>query len=142
MRKFDSASGGLVVCCMFLLAGLHTTTAATSALTAQVSSSKVPAGGTAQIRILLPSPQALTYLELSMDLDSSVFGEIVTVDAFSATGDQVGSATFQGRHLDVAVSSPLQGFGRLPDLPILAVTATVLPGVAAGAVANITFQNG
>jgi hypothetical protein len=141
MRKPDSAARRVLVGGIFLLAGLQTATAAT-ALTAQVSSSKSPAGGTAQILISLPSPHALSYFKLSMDLDPAVFGEIVTVDAFSATGDQVGSAIYQTGHVDVTVSSPLEGLGRLPNLPILALTATVLPNAAAGARATVSFQNG
>ena len=97
MRRLDVNAARMVVSCMLLHAGLRIATAATTPLTAQVSNSRVPARGTAQILISLTNPQPLTYFKLTMDLDPAVFGAIVTVDAFSATGDQIGVATFGGR---------------------------------------------
>jgi hypothetical protein len=85
----------------------------------------VPTGGTAQIRILLADPHALVSGEVVMDLDPAVFGDITAADVFSATGDQVGTVSIQGRHLDAQFASHTGGIGRLPGLPILTIAAPV-----------------
>lgn len=78
--------------------GVLQAAAPTGRLTAQVSNITVPTGGTAQIRILLADPHALVSGEVVMDLDPAVFGDITAADVFSATGDQVGTVSIQGRH--------------------------------------------
>ena len=111
-------------------------------LMARIANSTVPAGGTAQIQIFLAAPATIVTGEIVMDLDPTVFGGILSADVFSATGDQVGSATIQGQHLDVLFRSQTGGIGRLPNLPVLVVSVPVLPGVAAGATSQIAFESG
>jgi len=111
-------------------------------LMASIANSTVPAGGTAQIQIFLAAPATIVTGEIVMDLDPTVFGGILSADVFSATGDQVGSAAIQGRHLDVVFHSQTGGIGRLPNLPVLVVSVPVLPGVAAGTTSQITFESG
>jgi uncharacterized protein (TIGR03437 family) len=122
--------------------GVLRATATTSSLTAQVSNMTVPSGGTAQIRVVLASPQSLLSGEIVVDLDPIIFGDIITADIFSATGDQLGTAYIQGRHLDVQFLSTTAGIGRLPGVPILTVAVPVLAGAPQGAVSSITFQSG
>lgn len=116
--------------------------ASTPVLTAQVSNMTVPAGGTAQIRVLLTTPQSLLSGEVVMDLDPTIFGDIIAADVFSATGDQTGTANIQGRQLDVQFLSTTAAIGRLPGVPILTVAVPVLASAAPGAVSTITFQSG
>ena len=58
------------------------------------------------------------------------------------TGDQVGAANIRDRHLDVQFRSVTGGVGRLPELPILTVTAPVLSTAAAGVVSIIAIKSG
>ena len=112
------------------------------ALMARIANSTVPAGGRAQIQIFLAAPATIVTGEIVMDLDPTVFGGILSADVFSATGDQVGSATIQGQHLDVVFHSKTGGIGRLPNLPVLVVSVPVLPGVAVGTTSQVTFESG
>lgn len=124
----------LHACLLVLLAGAALRAAVPPGiLTAQVSSATVPPGGTAQVRISLASPQALVSGEVVMDVNPTVFGDIATVDVFSVTGDQLGTVSIQGRHLDAQFNSPTGGLGRLPGVPILAVSVPILPNAPTGA---------
>jgi uncharacterized protein (TIGR03437 family) len=111
-------------------------------LAIRVPNLTVPAGGVAQIQVYSGSPVTLVSGELLLDLDPIVFGAITAADVFSATGDQVGAANIQDRHVDVRFRSLTGGVGRLPGLPILTVTVPVLSTAAAGAVSTITVKSG
>ena len=104
--------------------------AAQTPLTLRVPNLSVPAGAMAQIQVYAGRPVALVSGELVLDLDPAVFAPIAAADVFSCTGDQVGAATIQDRHLDVKFISKTGGIGRLPGLPILVVTVPVLSGTA------------
>ena len=102
------------------------------AITAIFSSSPASPGGAAQIALTLPSPVAMVTGSLAIDLDPAVFGIISAINVFSASGDQVGLASLQGRHADVQFTSDSGGVGRLPDFPVLQVTVPVLTSTNAG----------
>ncbi len=101
----------------------------------------VPSGGTAQIQIFLASPAAIDSGEVSLDLDPAVFGGIVAAGVFSVTGDQVGTANIQDRHVDVQFNSATGGVGRLPNLPVVTVTVPVVSTAAAGAKSTINVNS-
>lgn len=111
-------------------------------LAVRVASATVPAGGTAQIQIFLAAPTTIVCGEIVMDLDPTVFGSILSADVFSLTGDQVGSASIQGQHLDVVFFSQTGGIGQEPNLPVLVMAVPVLPGVEPGTTSAVTFQSG
>jgi len=126
--------------CTLLTTGLFA--AEPAVLSATVASATVPAGGTAQVQIFLNAPHAIVSGEIVMELDPAVFGEVLSVDVFSATGDQLGSATVQGGHLDVHFASQTGGIGRLPDLPVLVVSVPVLASAAPGKTSSPTVRPG
>jgi hypothetical protein len=100
----------------------------------------VAAGTTTQVHILLDSPVAISDANLSLDFELTVFGEIASVDVFSATGDQTGAAVTTGTHADITFSSLTGGIGRLPGVPIVAITIPVLATAATGSKGNITAR--
>ncbi|MGH9718678.1 MAG: BACON domain-containing protein [Bryobacteraceae bacterium] len=112
------------------------------ALDVQVSTETAPAGGTAQFKISLAKPLALIDGRVVMEFDPTVFGEVISVNVLSATGDVLGAAKVQGRRFDVRFRSIGGGVGRLPDLPVLTVVVPVLPGVTRGTRVPVTFNTG
>lgn len=86
----------------------------------------VPVGAVAQVRLALTSPIPISSGAIEMEFDRTVFGPPQAVDVFSAAGDQTGSASFSANRLRVSFSSRSGGIGRLPSLPILAVSIPVL----------------
>src|SRR5579872_4286565 len=73
--------------------------AANPALTLQVSSETGPPGGYAQFKVSLTSPTLVSSGSVTMNFDPAIFGNITSVAAFSATGDQTGYATLNGTQL-------------------------------------------
>ncbi|MGI8745964.1 MAG: hypothetical protein ACR2NN_25965 [Bryobacteraceae bacterium] len=128
----------LIVIYAFLFSSLS---AADSSLTASVSSSPVPPGGTAQISITLPFPVPLVHGTLSVDVDAAVFGSISAINVFSASGDHAGIAQIQGHHADLFFTSNSGGVGRLPGLPVAEITLPVLATATAGATGQVTLQS-
>lgn len=103
-----------------------------------VDNETAPPGGTVQLKFFLSQPSLITSGELAMDLDPSVFASVTAVWAFSANGDAAGVAQVQGLHVDVHFASLNGGIGRLSQVPIVVVTATVLPNVTAGQTTSVT----
>ena len=110
-------------------------------VTAMLLSSTTPAGGTAQIALMLPYPLALVTGSVSVDLDATVFDDITAITVFSATGDHVGVANIQGRHAEVQFTSNFGGIGRLPSHPVLQLTVPVLSTAALGSSGAIKMQS-
>ena len=80
--------------------------AANPAITLQVSNETAPStGGTAQFKISLTAPALVSTANISMTFDPTIFGPILNVAAFSATGDQAGYANVNGQQLTASVSS-------------------------------------
>jgi uncharacterized protein (TIGR03437 family) len=113
--------------------------AANPTITVQVSSETAPPGGTAQFKIALSAPALVSTAAISMTFDPTIFGPILNVAAFSATGDQAGYANVNGQQLTASVSSSSASLGQLPDLPIFVVTVPVLQGVTSTA-ATVTVD--
>src|SRR5579871_1105076 len=97
-----------------------------------------PPGGTVQLKFFLSQPSLITSGELAMDLDPTVFASVTAVSAFSANGDAAGLAQVQGLHVDVRFASANGGIGRLAQLPLVVVTATVLSNAVPGKTTSIT----
>lgn len=51
----------------------------------------IPAGATAQIRVELGAPLAVSVGSLRVELEGAVFGDIADVQMFSAAGDLLGT---------------------------------------------------
>lgn len=115
---------------------------AAPALTVRIANVSAPPAGTAHLAIFLDTPHTLVSGELVLDLDPKIFGNILSADVFSATGDQAGVATIQGDHLDVTFSSQTGSIGRLPGLPIMVVSVPVLTSAALNASATLSLQPG
>jgi len=114
--------------CLTHLLLLTSLSAANPTITLQVSSETAPStGGTAQFKIYLTQPALVSTASISMTFDPTIFGQILNVAAFSATGDQAGYANINGQQLTASFSSSSASFGQLPALPIFVVTVAVLP---------------
>ena len=125
-----------------LLALASGAAAAPSTPTAQVfvASETAPPGATVQIKFFLSQPSLIASGELTMDLDPSVFSSVSAVSAFSANGDAAGVAQIQGLHVDVRLASANGGIGRLAQVPLVVVTAIILPSATIGKTTSITVD--
>ncbi len=103
-----------------------------------VSNETVPPGGTVQLKFSLSQPILIASGELAMDLDPTVFGSATSASVFGANGDAAGVAQIQGLHVDVRFSSQNGGIGRLSGVPIVVVTARILPTAVAGKITSVT----
>jgi len=123
-----------------LLALVSRAAAAPSPPTAQVfvDSETAPPGATVQLKFFLSQPSLIASGELALDLDPAVFSSVTAVSAFSANGDAAGVAQIQGLHVDVRFASANGGIGRLAQVPLAVITATILPNTATGKTASIT----
>lgn len=106
----------------------------------RVSSETVPPGGTAQIKIFLSAPLAISDVRMEMDFDPVVFGEVASVFAFGSTGDTYGLAEVRKGHLRASIGSPSGGIGQLPDVPILEISIPVLASAPPGRQAVVTIS--
>ncbi|MCX6603779.1 MAG: hypothetical protein NTV52_09305 [Acidobacteria bacterium] len=98
----------------------------------------VPAGAMAQIRVELGAPLAVSVGSLRVELDGAVFGDIADVQMFSAAGDLLGTAEWDGRKAVVKFSSVAGGVGRIGGSPVMTVTAPV--SGTAGAQGRVTVS--
>ncbi len=112
------------------------------ALTAFLANTTTPPGGTTQLQLFLSTPQTLASGGASIDLDPAIFNNILAADVYSATGDQIGIANIQGRHLDIEFRSQTGGIGRLPYLPVLTITVPVLATATVGATFSLPMRPG
>ncbi len=75
-----------------------------------------------------------------MSFDPTIFGNIASVAALSASGDQTGFATLTGTQVTAYFSSLSASLGQLPDLPVFVVTVPVLATAKTGAISSITVD--
>ena len=108
------------------------------ALQLMVSNETVPPGGTVELKFSLSQPNIIAIGELAVDLDPSVFASATAASVFSANGDAAGVVQIQGLHVDVHFSSQNGGIGRLAGVPIVVVTATVLPTAVVGKITSVS----
>jgi uncharacterized protein (TIGR03437 family) len=108
------------------------------ALTLRVSSETALPGGSAQIKVFASAPALIASGQLTMDFDPALFGPIAQVAVFSATGDQIGYAIVNDRHLEAHFTSASAAIGQLPVLPILVVNLPVLPSAPPGSTSSLT----
>jgi len=109
-------------------------------LPVRVTSETSPAGGTVQIKLLLPAPIAVAGGRVIAAFDPLVFAPVRFLSVFSATGDAYGTAEIQGNRVDIRFQSPSGGIGRLPDLPAVTIEVPLLAGVPAGITSTPDFS--
>ena len=102
----------------------------------------IPPGGTAQLQFFLTAPQTLLTGGAVITLDPAIFDNITAADVYSATGDQYGAASIQGRTVDIEFNSPTGGVGRVLSLPVLTITVPVLATAKPGAISTPTIKSG
>src|ERR1039458_2631155 len=141
-NRFGNRTPAWQVVLLLWTACLHGATVPQSTLDLAISCPSVPAGGMAQVRIVLAQPHQIAAGSIVMDFDPAIFGPVAAVDVFSATGDQIGVANISDRHVDARFSSPSGGIGRLPGVPAITIEVPVLANAALGVVGSITFTTG
>ena len=129
-------------CALVLALAFSSVAGAVPPLAVYLGATSLPPGGTAHLQVFLASPQALVSGSAVVDLDPAIFGDILSADAYSATGDQAGYATIQGRHVDIEFASQTGGLGRLPGLPVFTITVPVLASAKPGSAVSIQLQPG
>jgi hypothetical protein len=98
-------------------------------VTVRISNETVPAGGMAQVKVLLTSPQPIVGGGVKFDGALSLADGI---SLFSSTGDVFGVAMQSGSQIDVRFTSPRGTFGTELDYPIMTFTFGVDPAAAPG----------
>jgi hypothetical protein len=99
--------------------------------TVKITNETVPAGGMAQVKVLLTSPQPITGGGVKFD------GALSLADGISlssSTGDVFGTALQTGSQIDVRFTSPKGTFGTEPDYPLMTFTFGVDPAAPVGQV--------
>jgi hypothetical protein len=98
-------------------------------VTVKISNEVVPAGGMAQVKVLLTSPQPITGGGVKFD------GALSLADGISlssTTGDVFGAALQNGSQIDVRFTSPKGTFGTEADYPLMTFTFGVDPAATPG----------
>src|ERR1035437_2937846 len=108
-------------------ASLHAQTAVVPA-TVRMSSEIAPAGGMAQMKVLLTSPKPISGGGMLVD-SGLALGNLDGIALFSDTGDVVGAAVLNGSSVDVRFTSPHGTFGAVPGYPLMTLT-TAVPATA------------
>ena len=112
----------IVVVC---LAGCLGAAAQTVPTTVRVTTDTVPAGGLAQMKVLLTSPKPIVSGDMAVDLSAVSFSSIDGISLFSNTGDVSGAAVVKGGQVNVQFTSPNATFGTVTDYPLLTIALTV-----------------
>jgi uncharacterized protein (TIGR03437 family) len=119
---------------------------ASPSISVRVSSETTPPGGYAQLKIFAAPPALISAASIALNLDPTIFGPISSINAFSATGDQIGSvqravnAQTGAESQPIYVTSASASLGQLPDLPIFIVNVPVLATAKIGVTSSITVD--
>src|SRR4051794_14109865 len=96
-------------------AACFTAPAQVAPITLRVSSETAPAGGMAQMKVLMTSPKPITSGGMYMSLADMSFESIDGIALFSDTGDVSGAAVVDGGKVNVQFTSPNGTFGTNAD---------------------------
>ena len=123
-----------------LLAIAGAATAQTGApLTLQISSETAPPGGYAQFAKSAPTtPAQIPSGGLIVQFDPTIFQSITSASVLSADGDALGEVFVSKLTVTVQFYSTTASLGQLPGIPMILVTAQVLPTAAPGAMGTVT----
>jgi uncharacterized protein (TIGR03437 family) len=111
-------------------------------LTLQISSETAPPGGYAQFKIAPSTPALISSGLLIVQFDATVFQSIISASVLSADGDALGSVYVSNLTVTVQFYSTTSSLGQLPGIPMVLVTAQVLPTAAPGATGTVTATAG
>ena len=98
----------------------------------RVTSETAPAGGMAQVKVLLYSPQPISSGGMDLTLADYSFNSVDGIALFSGTGDVAGSAVIDNGRIYVQFTSPKATFGTAGNYPLMAVTLGVSPDAQIG----------
>jgi hypothetical protein len=111
-------------------------------LTLQISSETAPPGGYAQFKVAPTTPTLIGSGGLIIQFDPAVFQSITSVSVLSADGDELGVVYVKNLTVTVQFYSITLSLGQLPGIPMVLVTAQVLPTAAPGAIGTVTATSG
>jgi hypothetical protein len=111
-------------------------------LTLQISSETAPPGGYAQFKVAPSTPILIGSGSLIFQFDPTVFQSITSASVLSADGDALGSVYVKTLTVTVQFSSATSSLGQLPGIPMILVTAQVLPTAALGMTGTVTATAG
>lgn len=100
----------------------------------------VPPGGIAQMKVALTDPSPISSGGTGIFFDSSVFGGIDGIAAFTPGGDVMGAAWVQGNKVNARFLSPQGNLGATLDYPIMTIAAEVKPGAPVGSKTVVTLD--
>ncbi len=102
-------------------------------------SETVPAGATAQVKMLFTQPRPITSTGASFDMSGC---NIDGIAFFSPLGDTVGTAVFRSGKLYVSAFSPSSDFGTNLDYPFLMITMDVPVSTPKGSAFPLALSDG
>ncbi len=114
--------------------------AQTTLPTIRVSSETIPAGGMAQMKVLLTSPKPITSGNMDLDMSDVSFDSIDGIALFNSTGDVGGAAVVKNGTVNVHFTSPKGTLGLDADYPLLTVALTLSKSAIPGQVFPVTLN--
>jgi hypothetical protein len=125
----------------FLLASAGCLAVSAQTLTTmRVSSEIVPAGGMAQVKLLMTSPKPIITGLTSFDCSDVSFDSIDGINLFSPTGDVAGAAVIDGKRFGLSFVSPNGTFGANVDYPIMTMALRLSSSTFAGQVMPVSLD--
>ena len=108
--------------------------------TIRVSSETVPAGGMAQMKVLLTSPKPITSGNMDLDMSDVSFDSIDGIALFNSAGDVGGAAVVNNGKVNVQFTSPKGTLGVDADYPLLTVALTLSKSAIPGQSFPVTLN--
>ena len=96
-----------------------------------LSDEVVPAGGVAQIKLMMTEPRPIVMGGGSMAFDSFDM-DILGIAVHSTAGDAVGTAVYKQGQLAINMVSPSGTLGSVIGYPILTIAVRIKPGTPVG----------
>jgi len=102
-------------------------------LSLRVTCETAPAGGVAQIKLVLTEPKPIISSKIGFNFDPSVVDSILGIAIHSPNGDSIGTASYTPNGLSFDIISPSGTLGTALGYPIMTVAVRLKANAAPGA---------
>ncbi|HEY3444049.1 MAG TPA: hypothetical protein VGK29_25065 [Paludibaculum sp.] len=99
----------------------------------KVTDEAAPAGGVAQIQIILTEPKPIIRTRMYLEFDESVVEDITSLTAFSESGEAMGTAIRKGNVVTIEAISPTGELGNSDEYPVFTATVRLKASAPPGA---------
>ncbi|MBL0161051.1 MAG: hypothetical protein IPP47_28805 [Bryobacterales bacterium] len=99
----------------------------------KVTDEVAPAGGVAQIQIVLTEPKPIIRTRMYLEFDESVVEDITSLTIFSESGEAMGTAIRKGNLVTIEAVSPTGELGNSDEYPVFTATVRLKASAEPGA---------